>query len=539
MAGIPYVQDPAQMLWQFQQDAARTNLLNSQTRLTDANAQEQQIKNLLTGQNIQANNVIQRVANEQAQEDAQAATKAPVLRDDAFQGPMPNGEAVTPPRQQRAELSPIEQAQQDIESRTKTAMQYEQIVNRARAAGVGPEYLDKYIKTAQEIRNKVADDRIKLMTEQGKQLEQIGGIAGGVADARTPEALALAIRQISAIDPRILGRLPVEFDPATGKVVPSDQTYTAFANLGAMSMDRAKQLKAQNDVATLKQTQWRDRETAQYHTDELERRRQEDVARDVRAAADREAANARTAATQAGANARQKSRLDFAGEALGLREQKEQTRVEQQGNAAVQKDPTVSSLDKYEKAFNAAKNVVENINNETWLKSRNVSEPAADAMMQEYRNAVQNFRANSGGKWSVEDQKKYASTLEKLNSFVQTIGQGKKPGTRVMQDVAGEINRMYQEQNAAALKATLRQREIVYNQGGDPNNVQSRASVDRAIASGKAKSWTDPDTGVQYLRFGPGKDDAFPIYTAPKVKRPRAGAAALTNLVGGEEMVAE
>lgn len=272
MAGIPYVSDPLQMLWQFQQDQARTDLLNNQARLVNANTQEQQIKNLLMGHGIQANNLIQQAANEVSGGGGQAAPAAqapaqPALRPDAYQGPMPNGEAVTPPPtarapQQRPQLSPIEEAAQDLDSRMQTAMQYEQIVAKARAKGVQQEYLTPYITKAQEIRKQAADDRIKLMTEQGKQLEQIGGIAGGVADARTPETLALAIREIAAIDPRILGKLPVEFDPATGQVVPSDKTYQAFSALSQMSMDRAKQLKAQNDVATLLQTQARDKETA-------------------------------------------------------------------------------------------------------------------------------------------------------------------------------------------------------------------------------------------------------------------------------------
>lgn len=526
MAGIPYVQDPAQMLWQFQQDAARTNLLQQQAATEQQQAQGMALKNLLMGRQIASDTALQqRMADMSAGEAQQVNTPAPAMNEEG------------PPslRPAPVQLTPIQQMEQRMAQMDKAANDYDRL---ASTPNILPDDVLKLKKQASDLRAKIQDDQVKVYKEKGDQMTRIGGFAGSAAEARTPDALVTALKGIAAEDPRLVARLPVDFTP-DGTVAPTPRTFDVLQNLANASMKQAEQLRAKNQAMTLQQTAVRDKAMEEYRIAELARRQEEDKARDVRAAADREAANWRTSYSQGQANQRQAQRLEFADEALGLREKKEQTRVEQQGQAAVQKDPTVANLDRYEKAFNAAKNVVENINNETWLKSRNVSEPAADAMMQEYRNAVQNFRANSGGKWSVEDQKKYASTLEKLNSFVQTIGQGKKPDTRVMQDVAGEINRMYQEQNAAALKATLRQREIVYNQGGDPNNVQSRASVDRAIASGKAKSWTDPDTGVQYLRFGPGKDDAFPIYTAPKVKRPRAGAPSLTNLVGGEEMVAE
>lgn len=554
MAGIPYVADPLQMLWQFQQDQARTNLINNQSQLANVQAQHMKQNMAIEAENQRALHeyrnqaMIQGLMGNASQfapnPSYQAASAAPQeAAPESFVGSSLQGmlglpgaplQTYTLPR--TASIAQDETKDPNVkmlreidsgiaEARANIAQSRYLAQKYAGIQGVDIPKESTWVTRLNDLTNKKVEIAKEQVAQNAKNAEQAANV---LRDVDSTEGLRTGLNFVRSTfgapaAEEIIRTLPLD---QAGQPMWNDATKQAIAPYVSRYTTMAQKATQEHNALTLERQTQRDAQLAA----------NEDTQRRLQLMAIQHA-DLRASAAQAGANQRAKDRLDALEKGLGFREEREQTRIETQGNAALQKDPTVSNLDRYEKAFNAAKNVVENINNNAWLKSRNVSEPAADAMMQEYRNAVQNFRANSGGKWSVEDQKKYASTMEKLNSFVQTIGQGKKPDTRVMQDVAGEINRMYQEQNASALKATLRQREIVYNQGGDPNNVQSRASVDRAIASGKAKSWTDPDTGTQYLRFGPGKDDAFPVYTAPKPKRPRAGAAVLRDLVGGDEVV--
>lgn len=267
---IPFVvRDPLQMLWQFQQDQARTNLLNNQSQLVGSEAQAQAIKNLLTGQQIRSNAAIQDEWQKMSAQDQPAAQVAPQSFSQPMSAPQmggPGGDDSSGPAPQQTApmpavartLTPIQQAEQRLMSMEKTAANYDRL---ARTPNILTSDIEKLTKAAQDVRAKIQDDQIKLMKEKGDQLTRIGGYAGSAAQARTPDALATALQGIANEDPRILRQLPVDIQP-DGTVAPTDRTFNALQNLANATMKQSEQLSAQHQAKTLQQTKARDDEIA-------------------------------------------------------------------------------------------------------------------------------------------------------------------------------------------------------------------------------------------------------------------------------------
>lgn len=293
MAGIPYVSDPLQMLWKFQQDQANTDLLRNQSLLTGANAQEQQIKNVLMGQQMQSNAAQQKGWRDVEDMDQQATQQAPTPNQpmmgapqmggpggDDSSGPAPQPVARAPLRSVQ-DMTPIERAEMRLASMEKTANQYDWLANRPNILASDIQALKK---SAFDARAKIQEESIKLMDEKSKQLTRIGGFAGAAAEARTPDALMQALRGIANEDPRKLQELPVEI-ASDGSVVPTDRIFNALQTLAQSSMKQSEQLTAAQQAKTLQQTAIRDAETRRAN-------QAREVNNDVRAAIYRDAVNA-------------------------------------------------------------------------------------------------------------------------------------------------------------------------------------------------------------------------------------------------------
>lgn len=555
MAGIPYVQDPLQMLWQFQQDQARTNLLENQAKQTAANTRA-----IEQGTQYEAEN--QKALAEYRQQATLQNLLAPVMAGNASpmraaqdqqQAPIDSSPQIgstlsgflglpgapyqarpTPSiaRDEAVEMDPNARMMADLraqadEARNNIILSRQMSQKYAGIKGVEVPKEQPWVTRLNDINNKMAEISIKQTEQQAKNVEQTANI---MRDVDSQQGLINALGYVRRTfgpqeEAKIRAGLPRDMN---GDPVWTDASKQAIAPYVSRYTTMAQRVTQQNQAAQLDRQLNADAERADYHDQSIEQRRLD------RQAADRRAANA-----QAGANQRAADRNAIVAEGLDLRGQREQRMVENQTDSALQSDPVIKTYDKFDKAYNAARNVFSAINNGS---SRQVQSAAADDMMKEYKNAIENFRANSGGKWSVEDQKKYSSVLQKMESFVATIGQGYKPPTEVMETIAGEINRIYNEQNASAVKRTLQARAKVYNQGGDPMNVRSPASIDRAVQFGIAQRLKDPDTGIEYLKFGkdaPNAENTFPIYTKPKAKPPKRGVALLNSMIGEEEPATE
>ncbi len=554
MSDNPFViRDPLQMLWQFQQDQARTNLLENQakqtaaqTRALDQNTQyeaenqkalaeyrqQATLQNLLAP--VMAGNAAPMARAQEPQAEPQQSEIGSSLSGFLGLPGAPYQARPTPSiaRDEAIEMDPNARMMKDLRAQADEARN-NIILARAMAqkyAGIKGVEVPKeqpWVTRLNDVTNKMAEISIKQTEQQAKNVEQTANV---MRDVDSQQALVNALgyvrrtfgpqeaAKITAGLPRDMNGDPVWNDAAKQAIAPYVSRYTTMAQ-------KATQ---QNQAAQLDRQLQSDAERADYHDQTLEQQR-----------LNREAANARAANAQIGANQRANARNAIVAEGLDIRGQREQRMVENQTDSALQSDPVIKTYDKFEKAYNAGRNVFAAIQNGS---SRQVQTAAADDMMKEYKNAIENFRANSGGKWSVEDQKKYGSTLQKMESFVKTIGQGYKPPTEVMESVAGEINRLYNEQNAMAVRRTLQARAKVYDQGGNPMNVRSPASIDRAVQSGIAQKMKDPETGIEYLKFGkdaPSADNTFPIYTKPKVKPAKRGVALLNSMIGEEEPATE
>lgn len=272
------IPNPLQILYQLQGQMADTNYKNSGARNLDSQTEQNIMKTLMEQRALDQDRALTEARFKMSRGDV-AAPQAPAPQMPAPQmnpaqssfgsdgGEQLEGGALGPqqgsPAMQAPSVSagptPTQRAESIIDTRLKEAANYKTL---AATKNIDNKTAAAYDKVADDIYKSVFDDRIKLTTQQQTQAAQIGNIAGAAAAAKTTQALRMAEVQINQVDPSVLPSLPVDRDPFTGQIVPTEKTFAAFDNLGQMAMKRSEQLTAQNEASKLQQTALRDKETA-------------------------------------------------------------------------------------------------------------------------------------------------------------------------------------------------------------------------------------------------------------------------------------
>ncbi|MGH7782234.1 MAG: hypothetical protein ACREO5_00090 [Candidatus Binatia bacterium] len=201
--------------------------------------------------------------------------------------------------------------------------------------------------------------------------------------------------------------------------------------------------------------------------------------------------------------------------AKGLATDHQIQQMEDKEQASLNKDKAVDSFWKVQKGYQSARDVTQVVAQRGFTS---ITEPEARRLNTEYTQMVNNYRSLVGSKWTDQQQKDFDSVFDKAQGFLKTIGEGKKFSPHELEVVAASINDMYQNANKEVVKRTLRAQDKVYRRGGDPTIITGPASLDQALKQPGVDRVVDPDTGDEYIRFGPNKEDVFPLHNRPKRK---------------------
>lgn len=463
------------------------------TQYTKAATDDVIVKTMMAKQKMQADQQYQERLNQymSAQEQADAAQSA------AGESPA-NEDVNTQPLENTPQGDPMARQMAVLQRQTKQAE-----VNQKLAQRYGMD--DKPFREVVEKNNtEMGKLVLELQKENVRKQQQATQSLGAVDDS---DGLKEAMSLVKDIDPR-LGKqleqkLPKDQD---GNLVWNDQAkkiiapvYSQFitgyqqGELKAKGIDQ--ELRAQN----IERESARDKETVRYHDQEIAVRR----------------------AGIAAANARQEKTLS----AAGLRVD---TKVLGDGAKQVETISKDYQYPQYQHSNDVATGIeAKLIDPKQGYEA--VTTANARQLVEQFKLSSDNYRRQGGGKYTEQQINKMNSTLDKLEKYTTTIGEGDKLLAKdVMLSTSRAIKDLYNDQAVNVAKKELRAADILKRKGQDPTLIDYNAISDipKLERAGVAKTVTVD--GKKYVAFGKNKEDIFELPSAPE--RPK-----VVTVEGGSE----
>lgn len=152
-----------------------------------------------------------------------------------------------------------------------------------------------------------------------------------------------------------------------------------------------------------------------------------------------------------------------------------------------------------------------------------ITSAQARTLVQQGNRMMDNYRSRSGGKYEDAQVARMNGMLQKVEKYVETIGEGDKLLAKdQMLQLAREMKTMYLDRNADLVKQELKIAETTGRQKGNPEWLTFQGNIEDLVQANRArKVMVD---GKEYLAFGTKKEDIFPLPVAPE--RPELPLAA-------------
>ena len=453
-------------------------------------------KGLASIEQMKAETALRMAAGQQLQQQMKIsnATHALMLADAAAQqnAPQPPVAAATAD----TPALPFADEYNAVKDNLATAKRMQAIARRAGdSAG-----MEKWNDNVRESSNNLATVGEKQYAEVQKQLQQKANIAAGVNDQESLNNASAAIGQ--QFGPQAKAKFDAAFmDPTAGIPVYNAAAQKKLNTMSTQFTDASKQASEKLALMQYQRQIAEDKQRVKHQTAQEKHATQEESLQ-------REGLAVRRSAISA-ANTRQ----DKALEAAGLRVD---TKVLGDFSKQVEGVSKQYKLPEFQHSNDVASRV------ETLLKDpaqgyEAVTTANARQLVEQFRLSADNYQRLVGSKYGDVQINKMNSTLDKLEKFTMTIGEGDKLLAKdVMLSTTKAIKDLYIDQNIAAAKKELRLADTLKRRGQDPTLITYNADIPALEKAGMAKKVTID--GKQFLAFGPNKEDIYAMPAAPERK---------------------
>lgn len=195
-------------------------------------------------------------------------------------------------------------------------------------------------------------------------------------------------------------------------------------------------------------------------------------------------------------------------ESKELREANQATKVGQNAQRSLERDPAYKDFSKYEIVYDRARALQSALNQpDGYAKNAKPSEIRQLAV--DFRNMAEGFRTHAGGENSLKTMRNdFNGVFDKFGKYFDTFGRGSNDlSEQAARDVVNTITQGFDIANKAALLASFSSIEQVSKQKGDTNSIKIKGDLQRAIKTGQA--WETVKDGKSYINIGNNKPGEF------------------------------